>query len=115
MKRFLDSSLKEKAQLKSDLDTAKAKVVQLEEEKVKLQKVQQAAAEKPTVDMSAVSREAARQRLRRLRERKSDGSIAVSEDIHQQWVSGGANRDKLLRIFIDTGLDKVRVGLMKKT
>lgn len=115
MKRFLDSSLKEKAQLKSDLDTAKAKVVQLEEEKVKLQKVQQAAAEKPTVDMSAVSREAARQRLRRLCERKSDGSIAVSEDIHQQWVSGGANRDKLLRIFIDTGLDKVRVGLMKKT
>ena len=111
VKRFMTASLKEKAELKAGLDTANAKVAQLEQERVQLLK---AAEEKPTTDVSAVSKEAARQRLRRLCERKADGSIAVSEDIHQQWVSGGANRDKLLRIFIDTGLDKVRVGLMMK-
>ena len=60
----------------------------------------------------SITKEAARARLRRLCERKADGSLLVSEDIHQQFQSGGTNREKLLKVWMETGMEKVRVTKM---
>ena len=102
----LAASMKEKTSLAADLAETKTKISKLEVERDELKK---ALTTKPPEALSAVSKEAARQRLRRLCEKKADGSLQVNEDVHQMWASGGSTRDKILRIFIENGLDKVRV------
>ena len=98
----LAESMKEKISLASDLAQTKAKLHDLEVERAEWKKDH-------TETSGGVSKEAARQRLRRLCERKGDGSLSVGEDIHQMWAGGGAGRDKLLKIFMENGLDKVRI------
>ena len=42
-------------------------------------------------------------RLRRLCEQKPSGSIKVPREIHDMWKRRGADRDKLLEIFMEVG------------
>ena len=53
-----------------------------------------------------VSQAAAKQRLRRLCERKADGTLQVPEDIHTAWKEGGASRDRLLKVYVRSGMCK---------
>ena len=53
-----------------------------------------------------VSVAAARARLRRVCERKSDGTCQVPQEIQDAWQKGGQSRDHLLKVFIANGLDK---------
>lgn len=104
----LSKSNKEKESMAIALKDSNTKLSKLESHN---QQLQTAAKENPRPSGESsepVSKEAARGRLRRLCTRKTDGSLNVSEDIHQQYQSGGTARDKLLRIFIETGMDKVR-------
>ena len=48
--------------------------------------------------------EAAKNRLRRICERKPSGRIYVPENIHQQWLTG--DRDELLKELEAAGFDK---------
>ena len=59
-----------------------------------------------TAAPSAVTLAAARARLRRVCERKADGSCQVPTEVLSQWQAGGASRKKLLRIFMANQLDK---------
>ena len=52
--------------------------------------------------------EARRQQLRRLCIRKANGKLKVPEHIHRDYMAGGAARDKLMRVFIDSECKKVR-------
>ncbi|CAE7893247.1 unnamed protein product [Symbiodinium necroappetens] len=54
----------------------------------------------------AVTGAAAKQRLRRLCERRADGRLQVPEEIHDQWKAGGASRERLLKIWVGSGMDK---------
>ena len=53
-----------------------------------------------------VSTAAARQRLRRICEKKADGTCQVPAEVFSQWSAGGSSREKLLKVFIANGLDK---------
>ena len=46
-------------------------------------------------------------RLRRLCEKKPSGKIQVPEDVHQAWKAGGAQRENIMEIFVNSGCDKV--------
>ena len=55
-----------------------------------------------------VSTTNARQRLRRFCKRRSNGSLAVPEDVHQQWLAGGTERKKLLKLFVEADFNRDR-------
>ncbi|CAE6953680.1 unnamed protein product [Symbiodinium sp. CCMP2592] len=48
----------------------------------------------------------ARQQLRRFCKRRANGSLLVPEDVHNKFWSGGAERAKLLTLFLKNGRDK---------
>ena len=58
------------------------------------------------VEPQVVTSAAARQRLRRLCERRLDGSLAVPEDVHAAWKAGGSSREGLLKVYVGAGHDK---------
>ena len=62
--------------------------------------------EEPVEPAAVVTSAAARQRLRRLCERRADGSLAVPEDVHAAWKAGGASREGLLKVYVGAGHDK---------
>ena len=57
---------------------------------------------------SPVNMTNARQRLRRFCKRRSNGTLAVPEDVHKQWLAGGTERKKLLKIFVDANYSRDR-------
>ena len=60
----------------------------------------------PAPAPALVSSAASRQRLRRLCERKADGSLLVPESIHQAWKSGGQARENLLQVYVGSSFNK---------
>lgn len=105
LQRVVQVVTDEKASLAADLAASKFELASLQ-----VQLENKAAPEVPAE--ISITKEAARARLRRLCERKADGSLLVSEDIHQQFQSGGTNREKLLKVWMETGMEKVRVTKM---
>ena len=87
------------AALNKALEDSKATIKTLQDESVKMEVA-------PETSEANVSQEAAKQRLRRTCTRKSDGTLAVPEAIHEQWKAGGAARDRLLKVFISSNFDR---------
>ena len=56
--------------------------------------------------VATVTSAAAKQRLRRMCERRADGGLQVTQEIHDQWKAGGASRERLLKIWVGSGFDK---------
>ena len=54
--------------------------------------------------------DAGRQRLRRICERKKNGSLLVPPEIHQKFVNGGNDRDRLLKLLAKHNFDKELLG-----
>ena len=53
-----------------------------------------------------LSKEAAKQRLRRVCTGKADGILGVPQAVRDAWKAGGASRDRLLTVFMNNGYDK---------
>ncbi|CAE7280003.1 unnamed protein product [Symbiodinium sp. CCMP2592] len=71
--------------------------------------IEDSAAEGAVVEGAAVApvtSAAAKQRLRRMCERRADGTMQVPQDIHDQWKAGGASRERLLKIWVGSGFNK---------
>ena len=117
---FLSSELSKSQEVQEELRLRNAELLQqvhlLEAEKGTLEHelalLRQSASQRPAPISSeaeavkSVSKEAARQRLRRSCQRRSDGSLAVAEDIHEQWKAGGQTRDNLLKVFMENGMNQ---------
>ena len=103
LKKTIEHLEKEKAFLKKEFEDRLRKQAQRFEEAAAAKVESESKADSSN---AAVSKEAARQRLRRLCQRHADGSLSVSEDIHEQWKAGGKTRDNLLKVLMETNLDK---------
>ena len=55
---------------------------------------------------TAMSFEAARQRVRRMVKVRADGTCAVPQHVVDQWNKQGKSREQLIRVFMEQGCDK---------
>ena len=62
--------------------------------------------EQEEADFQGPSLEAARQRLRRMCIRNKQGNLKVPQAIHEKYVAGGEERDRLLKILVKTNFEK---------
>ena len=101
--------------LQEKLDISDARIKTLQEEKATMMDDKAAYFGPPHDDGEAsmkheeppvISWEASKQRLRRLCQKKADGTCQVPKEIHEQWAQGGQSREGLLKIFVENGMDK---------